>query len=95
MTQPFPNRVCSQHKWTAVMYVYHALIAGRGDDNEAFPPVLPIEGRLSDGRKKQRLPVTVVNEVGLFSGTTFLPLKPAVCRHDGTPVYPQRLKHAP
>lgn len=88
MTQPLPNRVCSQHKWTAVMYVYHALIAGRGDDNEAFPPVLPIEGRLSDGRKKQRLPVTVVNEVGLFSGSTFLPLKPAVCRHDGTPVNP-------
>lgn len=51
------------------MYVYHTLIAGRGDDNEAFLNVLPIEGRLSDGRKKQRLPGTMVNAVGLFSGT--------------------------
>lgn len=69
--------------------VYHALIAGCGDDNEAFAPVLQIKGCLTDNRKEQRLPGKVVNEVRLFYGTTFLSLKPAVCWHDGTAVVPQ------
>lgn len=95
MTQPLPDRVGLQHERTAIVYIYHPLIAACGDDDETLLPVLPVKRRLPDGRKKKRLSVSVINEVGLFSGTAFFSLKPARCWHNGPPVLPQGLKHTP
>lgn len=95
MIQLFPDRVGLQHERTAIVYIYHPLIAGCGDDDDTLLPVLPVKRRLTDDRKKKRLSVLVINEVGLLSGTAFFSLKPARCRHNGPPVFPQGLNHTP
>ncbi|MCY1453186.1 hypothetical protein D3C76_1537880 [compost metagenome] len=69
------------------MAIDHAALAVGGDDHEAFVVgrFPGVAGEMANGRAQAGLPVTPLNEVGLFAVVAFVdPLIPAIHRADGS-----------